>query len=62
MSAPDGRAEERDRLAEYPDFEISYLLDDGDSPGAVTLYDPEAPDSGWISADISGAVPVEETR
>lgn len=62
MSATDGRTEERDRLAEYPDFGISYLLDDGDSPGAVTLYDPEAPDSEWISADISGAVPVEETR
>lgn len=58
----DGRADGSERLAEFPEFGLSYLLDDAESPAAVTLYDPAAPDSEWISADVSGAVPIEETR
>ena len=61
MSATDGRAGPSG-LEQFPEFDLSYLLDDGESPGAVTVYDPDAPDSRWIAADVSGAVSLDETR
>ncbi|ESP88929.1 hypothetical protein [Candidatus Halobonum tyrrellensis] len=61
MSAMDGRAEPSG-LEQFPEFDLSYLLDDGESPGAVTVYDPDAPDARWVSADVSGAVPLEQLR
>ena len=61
MSAMDGRAD-GSGLTQFPAFDLSYLLDDGESPGTVTVYDPDAPDARWISADASGAVPLDEVQ
>lgn len=62
MHATDEPSAVSGELERLPEFDLSYLLDDGESPGAVTVYDPDAPDAGWISVDISGAVPVDEIR
>ena len=61
MSAIDGHAD-GSGLAQFPAFDLSYLLDDGGTPGTVTVYDPDAPDARWISADANGAVPFDEVR
>lgn len=62
MSATDGRADGSGELEQLPEFDLSYLFDDGESPASVTVYDPDAPDTGWIAADISGTVAIEDLR
>lgn len=63
MHTSDGRRErEGERLGDLPDFELRYLLDDGDEPRSVTIYAPEALETTWITVDVDSAVALDEVR
>lgn len=49
-------------LAELPEFQLRYLLDDGDSPNSVTIYSPESLETTWMTADAETAVCLDDVR
>ncbi|UIP00972.1 hypothetical protein Hbl1158_06340 [Halobaculum sp. CBA1158] len=63
MSASDERpALEGERLTDLPEFELRYLLDDGERPTEVTVYAPESLETTWLTVDASATVSLEEVR
>ena len=63
MSATDGRTDGRHCvLDELPEFELRYLLDDGDRPKSVTVYSPESLETAWLTADCDIAVSLHDVR
>lgn len=50
-------------LDELPDFELSYLFDEQDEPGEVTIF-PESNEydisTNWITVDVHCAVRLDE--
>lgn len=63
MSAIDGSADGRDSvLEELPEFELRYLLDDGENPRSVTVYSPESLETAWLTADCDVAVSLRDVR
>jgi hypothetical protein len=63
MSATGGRTDGRDgALEELPEFELRFLLDDGERPSSVTVYSPEALETAWLTADVDVAVSLQDVR
>ncbi|WP_313691300.1 hypothetical protein [Halorarum halobium] len=63
MSATDGLPNGTDRtLDELPEFDLSYLLDDGDHPSSVTVYSPDALETAWLTAGCEDAVSLSDVR
>ena len=63
MSATDGRQGEWDSLLEeLPEFELRYLLDDGDDPRSVTVYAPDSLETAWVTVDSDVAVSLPDVR
>lgn len=65
MSVTERHGDEGIALEEFPEFELSYLLDDSDDPREVTLFPGEGTDdlaTEWLSADVDTAVPIEDAR
>lgn len=52
-----------DSLEELPEFELSYLYDEQDEPGEVTIF-PESKkydiSTNWITVDVNCAVRLDE--
>ena len=52
-------------LDELPEFELSYLFDDKESPDEITVF-PESNaydiSTHWITVDASTAIPLERVR
>ena len=59
------RRDDDSALEEYPEFELSYLLDDDDDPNEVTVF-PKAESEDlateWVSIDVNAAVALEDAR
>ena len=49
-------------LDTLPEFGLRYLFDDGSNPNSVTVYDPEALETTWITVDSDAAVSLEDVR
>lgn len=63
MSATDGRRDGSGRVLEQlPEFELRYLLDDGDRPRSVTVYAPEMLETAWLTADSDIAISLLDVR
>lgn len=63
MHTSDGRAElEGELLDDLPEFDLRYLLDDGERPTSVTVYAPDNLESTWITIDADAAVSLDDLR
>ncbi|QLG26148.1 hypothetical protein HUG10_00720 [Halorarum halophilum] len=63
MSTTDGWRSERKRtLDELPEFELRFLLDDGEDPRSVTVYSPDALETAWLTADCKDSVSLVDVR
>ncbi|MFB6127355.1 MAG: hypothetical protein ABEJ79_08715 [Halolamina sp.] len=63
MSAIERRDDDGSALEEYPEFELSYLLDD--DPDEVTIFPGEGTEdlgTEWVSVDVDAAVALEDAR
>lgn len=49
-------------LDELPEFELRFLLDDGDDPRSVTVYSPDALETAWLTADCKDSVSLADVR
>lgn len=65
MSAMERRDDDGSALEEYPEFGLSYLLDDEDDPSEVTIFPGEGAEdlaTEWVSVDVDAAVALEDAR
>lgn len=53
-----------ERIPEYPDFELTHLLDDADDPTELTIFLPSEDDvtTHWITVDFEHAIPIAAVR
>lgn len=53
-----------EELTETPEFELECLYDDAADPTELTVFAPENQrlTTEWVTANVSAAVPLEETR